>query len=65
MVGDAAGEDLGLSGKATEGARLHDAFAVALEGGARLALGSGKEAGPQDVVRVCGDRAQVQVSTQD
>ena len=31
VVGGAAGEDLGLAREAAEGARLHDAFAVALE----------------------------------
>ena len=35
VVGGAAGEDLRLAGETAEGARLHDAFAVALEGGAR------------------------------
>jgi hypothetical protein len=32
VVGGAAGEDLGLAGEAAEGAGLHDALAVALEG---------------------------------
>ncbi len=34
VVGGAGGEDLGLAGEAAEGASLHDAVAVALEGGA-------------------------------
>jgi len=43
VVGGSAGEDLGLTGETAEGARLHDALAVALEGCARAANWRGKD----------------------
>ncbi len=55
VVGGAAGEDLGLAGEAAEGARLHDAFAVALKGGAEVAERRGVHTGQKRIVRV-GDR---------
>jgi hypothetical protein len=43
VVGSPAGEDLGFAGEAAEGAGLHDALAVALEGCARGARRRGKD----------------------
>ena len=48
VVGGAAGEDLRLAGETAEGARLHDAFAVALEGGAEVAERRRDTHGPEE-----------------
>jgi hypothetical protein len=61
VVGGAAGENLSLAGETAEGARLHDAFAIALECSPRGPLGRGKHTGPQHIVHVGGDAAQVQI----
>jgi len=61
VVGGAAGEDLGFAGEAAEGARLDDALAIALEGGARRALRRCINARDQCIVRVGGDRTQMQI----
>jgi len=59
VVGGAAGEDLGFACQAAEGAGLHDAFAITLEGRARRTKRRGMDAGKERIVRVSCDRASM------
>jgi hypothetical protein len=61
VVGGATGEDLGFSCEATEGASLHNALTVALEGRARGAKRRGIDTGQERIVRVSCDRASMQI----
>ena len=61
MVGGAAGKHLRLARQTAEGASLHDALAVALEGRARRAKGRRIDAGQKKIVRVSGDRASMEI----
>ena len=61
VVGGAAGEDLGLAGEAAKGAGLHNAVAIALEGGPVRALGGRIDARAQRIGGVRRDRAEMQI----
>ncbi len=59
VVAGAAGEDLGLSGEAAEGAGLDDAVAVTLEGRAMRACWGWIDAGAEKVVLVAADGTEM------
>jgi hypothetical protein len=61
VVGGTAGEDLRLTSETAEGARLHDAFAVALKGSAKLAERRRIHTGQKRIVRVTGHCASMQI----
>ena len=61
VIGGAAGEDLRLAGEPAEGARLHDALAVTLEGSARRTERRRIDAGQKRIVRISGDRASMEI----
>jgi hypothetical protein len=61
VVGGATGEDLGFSCEATEGAGLHNAFAITLEGRARGTKWRGIDAIQERIVLVSCNRASMQI----
>jgi hypothetical protein len=61
VIGRAAGEDLRLSGETAKGARLDDAFPVALKGGTRGAIGRGEDSCYKRIVRVSCNRASMKI----
>src|ERR1700733_2241784 len=61
MVRGAAGEDLRLTSQAAEGARLHDAFTITLEGRARGAERRRIDTGQKRIARISGDRAPMEI----
>ena len=61
VVGRAAGKDLRLACKPPEGASLHDALPITLEGRTRGAGRRRIDAGQQEIVRISGDRASMEI----
>ena len=61
VVGSAAGEHLRLTSQTAEGARLHDALAITLEGRARGAERRRVDTGQKRIARISGDRAPMEI----
>src|SRR5438552_9130196 len=61
MIGGSAGEYLRLPRETPEGAGLHNALAIALEGRARRAERCGIDAGQKEIVGISGDRASIEI----
>ena len=61
MVGRPAGKYLRLARETPEGAGLHNALAVTLEGRTRGTVRRGIDAGQKEIVRISGDRASMEI----
>ena len=61
MIGGAAGKYLRLPRKAPEGAGLHNALAIPLEGRSRRTEGRGIDTGQKKIARVSRDRASMEI----
>ena len=61
VIGGTTGKDLGLAREPPEGAGLHDALPVTLKGCARGTERRRIDAGQQEIVRISGDRASMEI----
>ncbi len=61
VVGGTTGKDLGLAREPPEGTGLHDALPVTLKGCARGTERRRIDAGQQEIVRISGDRASMEI----